>query len=99
MGDLVDTFNEHEVLLEGEVDPQLQNKFESAQHKAQDVFNALRTEIRQIMQEIRSNKSGASRVSRASRASNLVEAAAELAEKKTYLKYLHIKAEQNAKSN
>ena len=82
--------------MEGEVDPQLQNKFESAQHKAQDVLNAFRTEIRQMMQELRSNKSGASRISRASRASNLVEAAAELAEQKT-LKYLHIKAEQNAK--
>ena len=97
LGDLVDTFNELEVLLEGEVDPQLLNKFESAQHNAQDVLSALSTEIRQMMQEIRSNKSGASRVSRASRASKLVEAAAELAEKKTRLKYLQIEAEQNAK--
>ena len=97
LGDLVDTFNELEVLLEGEVDSQLQNKFKSAQHTAQDVLNALSTEIRQIMQEICINKSGASRVSRASRASKLVEAAAELAEKKTHLKYLQIEAEQNAK--
>ena len=97
LGDLVDTFNELEVLLEGEVDPQLLNKFESAQHNTQDVLNALSTEIRQMMQEIRSNKSGSSRVSRASRASKLVEAAAELAEKKTRLKYLQIEAEQNAK--
>ena len=98
LGDLVDTFNELEVLLEGEVDPQLQSKFESAQHYAQDVLNAPSTEIRQMMQEIRSNKSGAaSRVSRASRASKLVEATAELAEKKIRLKYLQIEAEQNAK--
>ena len=97
LGDLVDTFNELEVLLEGEVDPQLLNKFESAQHNAQDVLNALSTEIRQMMQETRSNKSGSSRVSRGARASKLVEAAAELAEKKTRLKYLQIKAEQNAK--
>ena len=97
LGDLVDTFNELEVLLEGEVDPQLLNKFESAQHNAQDVLNALSTEIRQMNQKIRSNKSGSSRVSRASRASKLVEAAAELAEKKTRLKYLQIEAEQNAK--
>ena len=73
MGDLIDTFNELEVLLEGEVDPQLGNKFKSAQHNAQDVLHALSTEIRQMMQEIRSNKTGASRVSRASK---LVEAAA-----------------------
>ena len=83
---LVDTFNEFKVLLEGEVDLQLQNKFESAQHNAQDELNALSTEIRQMMQEIRNNKSGASRVSRASRASKLVEATTELAEKKTRLK-------------
>ena len=60
-------------------------------------LNDLSTEIRQIMQEIRSNKLGASRVSRASRASKLVKAAAELAEKKTRLKYLQVEAEQNAK--
>ena len=97
MGDLVDTFNELDVLLESEVDPQHQNKFESAQHNAQDVLNALSTEMKQMMQEMRSNKLGASRVSRASRASKLVEIAAELAEKKTRLKYLQIEAEQNAK--
>ena len=34
LGGPVDTFNELEVLLEGEVDPQLLNKFESAQHNA-----------------------------------------------------------------
>ena len=83
--------------MEGEVDPQLQNNFESAHHNAQDVLNALSTEIRQIIQEIRINKSGASHVSRASKASKLVEAAAELAEKKARLKYLQIKAQQNAK--
>ena len=65
LGYLVDTFNELEVLLEGEVDPQLQNKFKSAQHNAQDVLNPLSTEIRQMMQEICSNKSGASCISRA----------------------------------
>ena len=80
LGDLVDTFNELEVLLDGEVE--LQNKCESAQYNSQDVLNALSAEIRQMMEEIRSNKSGASRVSRASRASKLFEAAAELAEKK-----------------
>ena len=61
------------------------------------MLNAPSTEIRQMMQEIRSNNSGASRISRASRASKLVEATAKLAEKKILLKYLQIEAEQNAK--
>ena len=95
--DLVDTINELVVILEGEVDPQLQNKFEGAQHNAKDVLNTLSTKIRQMISEICSKKLCANRFSRASRASRLVEGAANLAEKKTRLKYLQINLEQKAK--
>ena len=54
------------------------------------------TEIRQIIQEVRSNKSCASRVS-ASKVSKLVEATADLAEKKFRLKYLQNKVYVYAK--
>ena len=49
------------------------------------------------MQEICSNKSGIIRASKSIRASKIIKAVVELAEKKTRLKYLEVKAEQNEK--
>ncbi len=92
---VVETFHEIEILSGGLIELKIQEKFESAERKAMELLNTLSIEIRQLAQETRSNLS---RVSHGSKASQLAaEAAAELAEKKTKLKYLKLEAEQKAK--
>ena len=91
---VVDIFHDIEELSGGVAELKVQEKFEKAEKMSMELLNTLGVEIRQISQESRSNLSGATR---SSKASKLAEAAAELAVKKTKLKYLKLEAEQKAR--